>query len=80
MNTKKKKKKRVLRHMVTKPSGITWEGTHYAYGQLLPRSVVAHPKFPVLLRIGYIAAADSPLRYERQIHLTDEPITPTKKE
>jgi hypothetical protein len=34
----------------------------------------------VLLRIGYIAAADSPLRYERQIHLTDEPITPTKKE
>lgn len=68
----KRYKKRELRHIVTKPQGLTWMGKSYEYGQLLPRSIAAHAKFPVLLRIGYIAAADAPIVHERRINVVDK--------
>lgn len=67
----KRYKKHGLRYIVTKPQGITWMGKSYEYGQLLPRSIAAHAKFPVLLRIGYIAAADAPVVHERRIKVKE---------
>lgn len=71
-----KKKRHGVRHIVAKPQGLTWMGNHYEYGQLLPRSVAAHSKFPVLLRIGYIAAADAPIVEERRITVKERKSIP----